>query len=583
METNEQKSFNINSFLQSPYLYVAIVLLLVLIIIYFASRSRKNRLQQQIEDSQIKLNSLRSVPLPFKVSRALALARVNRDIDETVKTCSSDFDTVQTNFKKLQEMINDSDEFMQLRKYSAARTNNEEIETLLDSTEATVSELDGILNTILDKENVQRQKILDLKESFRSVKLKINENPDKYFYCWEALDQKINVIEHKFSEFETIMAASAFDKAADKIEEIRDSVDELNDVVESIPDLINVSKGEIPIMIEDVNNSYNNVLKQGAYLDHLDVKNNLDLINESLQEDLRKIKQCDVAGVNEHLLECEKSLNQLKQQIEKEKNSYDELMNLKEETTRNLSKLNATVDRLNGNYDEMTTRYGLSDYSGTLADATNKVKNLNDQGHIVMNSIHENNIPASNQLLSLSKLNTEVVVAMNNVNKMADTVNTASNDEADAREQLGKLSIVLNEVQAKIRNSRIPNISDQYSDDLAKAEDYLTRLEGQLAVTPINVTLVNTLKTSAVDLIYQLYESVNRILGTAIMAENAIVIGNMYRSTDPDIDSELTRSELAYRNGEYTQSLTIALNTLRRVHPETVNKLVDSNKKVVNA
>ena len=67
------------------------------------------------------------------------------------------------------------------------------------------------------------------------------------------------------------------------------------------------------------------------------------------------------------------------------------------------------------------------------------------------------------------------------------------------------------------------------------------------------------------------------------MAENAIVIGNMYRSTDPDIDSELTRSELAYRNGEYTQALTIALNTLRRVHPETVNKLVDSNKKVVNA
>ena len=208
---------------------------------------------------------------------------------------------------------------------------------------------------------------------------------------------------------------------------------------------------------------------------------------------------------------------------------------------------------------------------------------MNDQGHIVMNSIHENNIPASNQLISLSKLNTEVVVAMNNVNKMAETVNTASNDEADAREQLGKLSIVLNEVQAKIRNSRIPNISDQYSDDLAKAEDYLTRLEGQLEVTPINVTLVNTLKTSAVDLIYQLYESVNRILGTAIMAENAIVIGNMYRSTDADIDSELTRSELAYRNGEYTQALTIALNTLRRVHPETVNKLVDANKKVVNA
>ena len=57
------------------------------------------------------------------------------------------------------------------------------------------------------------------------------------------------------------------------------------------------------------------------------------------------------------------------------------------------------------------------------------------------------------------------------------------------------------------------------------------------------------------------------------MAENAIVIGNMYRSSYPEIDSELTRAELAYRNGEYTQALTIALNTIRKVHPETIDEL----------
>ena len=56
------------------------------------------------------------------------------------------------------------------------------------------------------------------------------------------------------------------------------------------------------------------------------------------------------------------------------------------------------------------------------------------------------------------------------------------------------------------------------------------------------------------------------------------MIGNQYRSTYSDIDSELTRSELAYRNGEYTQALTIAMNALRRLHPETVNKLLASKR-----
>ena len=40
-----------------------------------------------------------------------------------------------------------------------------------------------------------------------------------------------------------------------------------------------------------------------------------------------------------------------------------------------------------------------------------------------------------------------------------------------------------------------------------------------------------------------------------MMVENTIVFGNRYRSTYADIDSELTRSELSFRNGEYTQAL----------------------------
>ena len=44
-------------------------------------------------------------------------------------------------------------------------------------------------------------------------------------------------------------------------------------------------------------------------------------------------------------------------------------------------------------------------------------------------------------------------------------------------------------------------------------------------------------------------------------------------------DSELTRAELAYRNGEYTQALTIALNTIKKVHPETVEQLINGGKK----
>ncbi|MBR0229799.1 MAG: hypothetical protein IJL94_00240 [Erysipelotrichaceae bacterium] len=197
-----------------------------------------------------------------------------------------------------------------------------------------------------------------------------------------------------------------------------------------------------------------------------------------------------------------------------------------------------------------------------------------------MNSLQENNTPASVALRNLTQMNTEITVCLNNINKMSETVRNASYDEQSAREQLTKLSIVLSDVKSKIRNSRLPSISEQYESDLVKAEDYMTKLEALLKENPINVSLVNSLKSSSVDLVYQLYESVNRIIGTAMTAEKVIVIGNMYRSSYPEIDSELTRAELAYRNGEYTQALTIAFNSIRKVHPETVDNLIEGIKKV---
>ena len=578
-ETETNTAFNINDLANSVWFYVILLAIAVLLLIIIVNNNRKKKLLGQIDEYQVRLNSLKSIPLPFKVTKALALARVNRDVADNFKLCQENFDTVQTNMKKIQEMIADSDELMQLKKYAQVNDNNRQIASLLDTTGKTVDELDSVLNSILEKEEIQRSKITELKDIYHNIKVKINNSPDKYLFCWEALDSRINGIDHQFSQFESIMASNDFDQADTKTEEIRQAVNDLDNVVESIPELIAVAKGEVPAIIEDVRNTYTLIKGQGAYLDHLDVLNNIGYINQSLQNDLNKIKLCDITEVNDDLLECETKLNQLKQQIEKEKESYADLLNLREVITRNVAQLNETVETMNKNYSELSSRYGIEQNGAGLQQANDRAAELSEQCHILLNSLQENNAPASKTLLSLSQLNTEVVVALNNVSKMNETVSNASNDEQSAREQLVKLSLVLNEMQARIRNNRIPNISSQYDNDINKAEEYIVRLESLLSETPINVTLVNSLKNQAVELIYQLHESVNRILGTAKAAENLIVIGNMYRSSYPEIDSELTRSELAYRNGEYTQALTIAVNTLHRLIPDTVEELLKSDKK----
>lgn len=80
-----------------------------------------------------------------------------------------------------------------------------------------------------------------------------------------------------------------------------------------------------------------------------------------------------------------------------------------------------------------------------------------------------------------------------------------------------------------------------------------------------------------IDFIYKLYNNASNLVGIAIMVENAIVFGNRYRSSYPSIDSELTRAELSFQNGEYTKALKIAIQSIEKMHPGIYEKLIKSN------
>ena len=96
---------------------------------------------------------------------------------------------------------------------------------------------------------------------------------------------------------------------------------------------------------------------------------------------------------------------------------------------------------------------------------------------------------------------------------------------------------------------------------------------------PLNVKLLNATLQDAIDYIYKLYNNVNNIVGTAIMVEDTIVFGNKYRSTYSEVDSELTRAELCFRNGEYTQALTIAIAAIEKIHPGSYERMIKENAK----
>ena len=138
-------------------------------------------------------------------------------------------------------------------------------------------------------------------------------------------------------------------------------------------------------------------------------------------------------------------------------------------------------------------------------------------------------------------------------------------DESRAREQYQKLQLTMNEIRAKIVKSKINSISSQYEEDMSKANEYLRVLDGLMNEPSLNVNLLNATLSDALDFIAGLFNQVTNLVRSVEMVEETIVTGNRYRSTYADIDYGLSRAELSFRNGDFTNALSVALNTVEKI------------------
>ena len=557
---------------------IGLAVLLVLIIVWcVVRRSKIKKCKATLSEYEIRYNSIKSVPLSFKLNKAVAIARVNKETMEQVTNCKNDFEQAEANLKQIAEMLGDTDDLIICGKHKAAKTNLLDLDTMLSMGEKQVGDLESFLDKILEKETAQRAEVTAMKEEFRGLKAEAQENSAQLNFCWETVEEKIAATEKKFSAFEEWMYASEFEKASQELEEIRVSLDDLKQMIEELPDLLQQARGLIPNLIDEVSRSYSMQKQKGVFLHHLEVPRNLDLISETLKEDLASLKQGQASGIMSHMDEYKKRLDQLTQQIAKEGQSFDDMLETAHQSEKTMTELKKNHQYVRQLMAKVSTRFGFEDISEQNKLREQKIIEIEDLRVKIIQMIKSSSVPASTILISLKKLQQEATLVLAEVNQMKEKMDSACSDEARCKKQLLKLQLIMNEMQVKIRKNKLPAISATYEGDLAKAVEYVRRIEDLLNETPLNVQLMNVTLDEAIDYIYKLYNNVNNLVAMAIMVENTIVFGNKYRSTYADIDSELTRAELCFRNGEYTQALTIALATVEKIHPGSYEKLIKEN------
>ncbi len=552
---------------QYQYISIAAVVLFFVMVLLYIRWSRKRKYQKEFDRLEIRYNELVSIPVLFKINKANGLSKINPDVSDKVLQCKSMFDDISSRQEEISNLMADAEDAIAFSKLKQAKFLLLDLDELVTESLKLTYNLNESLESLLEQETRQRQEITELKDRFRTLKNRIMESTNALGDSYTSIEVKIKNIEHNFSVFEEWMFASDFSQAKAISDDTITAVADLEMNLTSVPKLYEIAKGVIPSLLDETSRSYQEAINQDVFLEHLEIPRNIAALSEILKKDLSSIANLEIEATQDSLIEIQKRLSQILVEIEKETNANQELNALRVDTFDNLDLINEDLKVLKSSAEKDEQRFNLDKHQEKLEAYQNSVNQFNDLRVKLERMIKDEKLPASSVLVSLEELKQDLEILSSDLKQTKDIVEQANADEIRAKNQLLKLYLIINDVQVRIKKRAVDSISDSYQEDLEQSYRYTNQIQNLLDEDVIEVKTLNATVSEAIDYIYKLHNNVNNLVGVVDMCENALVYANKFRAFVPDIDAELTRAELSFNNGQYTQALTTIINSIDRYRP----------------
>ena len=554
------------------YLCIAI---LVLILIWILMRMiKRKKASKRLSDLEIEMNEIRNNSLAYKFNKASAFARVNDDIMDKVKNLTPKYDTCQNNLSACDDLFNEADDYVSRHRLRKSVRAMDDLETMMDETKERIRIVTQSLDHILARETEVRESANALKERFRNVKTVYQDNRSSFYGSVNYVDSCLEEIENEFSNFEEWMFASEFNKAKEEQEKISKMVDEISSKIAAFPGLYEKAKNVLSRAINEVRLHIKELQEKDIDLSYLEPEEKLTTIQNALASSIDQLDAGDFEVAQENLEVIGDHILALQDDVTNEKQAYEEIHVSLQSNLDIVNVIGQELEEIMALYANIKDRFGLEDWTHRFSLAQIQMEDLEARRDEIQKELKQNQRPSVDVIHGYRKFSEDVNEFHDQVKDMKEMLVGASSDESRAKKQLTKLQLILNEVRLNTVTRHLPSISSQFSADLKEGERLIQRVRVVLDHSPLDVQTLNADLQDAIDFVYKLYNNANNLVGVAVMVENAIVFGNRFRSTHAQMDSDLTRAELCFQNGEYTRALKIAIQAIENMHPGIYEKLV---------
>lgn len=550
-----------------------LVALIIFMIVYHSIKLKIYR--QEILDLQNQINGIKTLPLQYRLGRVQSIAKNMPEVAEEYEQFTKDFEKI-TEFQKneLGVLVNEVDESLFYGKTHGIKKKFALIREMTQRYDHDARDLLARIEKVTEIENIQRVEIIRVKGKYREVgneyekiRVKVEEFVPHALEMFKELDDD-------FVELETLMNNQMFADAKNFTEEIENRIDSLQENLKDLPSYVYVVSDLLPSKIDKVDELITSLEGDEYALEEMNIAARRQEVDEQMEESIAHVKNVDIKGAAEVLEPLTGLIEELVIDLGKELDSYKQFKEKWRESYNELQRLTDVYQNTMKEYRRLITEFVIDEEEVVISKKYEEFKQIQKDANDLIEQMESGHFAYANMLEHVENLYDRMMqhdAYLEEFKKQKEDIDTKNQK---TEELLENINIVLLEIKSEIKNEHLPLVNDSYRDYIADSYNKVEEIKRFKTHKPVVLNELCAKVEGARDVIYKLYDNVHNMIVTAGMVEDAIVYANRYRSMFLEVNTELTKAEVLFRNGEYRNALQVAVDILERLEPGKYEELI---------
>ncbi len=571
---NSAYQYVINHVPLEVMVYIAIAILILILISVVSRMTKKGRVAKNLAQLEMDVEAIRSNHLQDKFSKAEAIAKANEDLQERVGDIRPKYEICIESVNTCENLYEKAFDYFSRHKYKKALRAMDEVEAVLYDTEERINIVEQSLDQILSRETEVKTKADKVIEQVAAQEKQYEQVRESLLGGQSFIEERLNNLKSMQADLESQIEQSQFNLAKEIIDQLDEQCKLFDSYCKEYPSLYQRAKVDIPAGIEQVKQLIANFEEDKIDPSYLNVDDKLDAIQNALDTALNHLDSGDLEQAAPQIDAITDQILALQDDITLEQSAFHQIQSNLESNFNVVDDVERELNEITRLYASIKDRFGLEDWTKRFAKAREQMEVLKKQRDEIQEQLKTSEYFSVELMDGYRNFSLKIEDFGKEVSDMKELLVGASSDDSRARKQLIKLQLILNEVRLNTSMRQLPAISASFNEDLEEGEKKIANVQAILEKSPLDVNELNENLQEAIDFIYKLYSNATNLVGVAVMVENAIVFGNRFRSSYPALDSDLTKAEICFQNGEYTRALKIAIQAIETLHPGIYEKLI---------